>query len=303
MQPEWTCYDTKHVQLIGLSIPAALFLFGMLPWLFWKMLSRSENRKKEKWQAAFGWMYNRYDDEHWYWEGVSMMKKIILLATAKLNTAFKNATRGAILSLVMYALIIGLQGWCHPYKDADQSRTEDSGLSANDRLEMWTDVANLLFIVFGLAAESPAFAGTPATIALFSVFGLLFLYVSWFGWQAKRAVVRAELRVAPNPDELSGLELIEHRAKQAMVRQGAGTSTTSTSTRRQTGAQLRNTRSGIQQHAVEHEQQEKMIRQEGRRRRSEVKARAEQRKRRKTEQENNSDSSPSLSKSDSTMFI
>ena len=159
-----------------------------------------------------------------------MMKKIILLAIAKFNTASQNATRGAILSLVMYALIIGLQGWCHPYKDADQSRTEDSGLSANDRLEMWTDVANLLFIVFGLAAESPAFAGTPATIALFSVFGLLFLYVSRFGWQAKRAVVRAELRVAaPDPDELSGLELIEHRAKQAMVRQGAGTSTTSTS--------------------------------------------------------------------------
>ena len=172
---------------------------------------------EESFTRKFGWAFTRYDDTHWYWEGVIIAQKCIISAVAQFNSSVGNAVQGALLSLALQSLFLGIHYRQRPFSSA--AEPHENTWSPNDALTLWTDATGLLFIVFGLFMKAAAGSGAEAffTVLFVILFICFFRYIWRFGYRTYVAKIK---------DDLDNSDLVipaaQRKVMEALVRRGQG---------------------------------------------------------------------------------
>mmetsp|Transcript_29150 Transcript_29150/g.36587 ORF Transcript_29150/g.36587 Transcript_29150/m.36587 type:complete len:734 (+) Transcript_29150:3-2204(+) len=167
---ETQCYTTHHfVWMMLLGLPGMIvYIFG-IPAMGYYVLHRNRfDLDEDHVKLKYGFLYDGYEREYFYWEMWVMMRKIfIVFCTVFISRVgpMVEALAGAIL--VIFATILHMV--CNPYED-----------DSLDRLEQFSLYATLATIMTGLFFYSGEISSTGDYVLIGIIFFVNGLFVVYF---------------------------------------------------------------------------------------------------------------------------
>lgn len=119
------CWDKQHSTMaLAAALPTAIIWGLGIPALALFQLIRLRKRLgEERLQAMIGFLYNGYQERYYYWEVVSITRKMIIAALCAFTAPFSEVLQAMTLLLFLCGAAL-LQLRCSPLKLAELNRVE-----------------------------------------------------------------------------------------------------------------------------------------------------------------------------------
>jgi hypothetical protein len=140
--------EVTYVLLVMASIFFFLFYgIGIPAFLTYTLVKAKRDSKinSQNFAQRYGWLYQRYNGDHYYWEIIVMLRKLLLVVFAsQLNNLPQTL---AVVSMTVLAGFLYVQRKFRPYisfKALVEKRTRSDENSANDQLESMSLLGQIL---------------------------------------------------------------------------------------------------------------------------------------------------------------
>ena len=143
VNPTIKCWQGEHVSYAAVAVVAVVFYMVLLPayycYVFFVRLPKQGLDNADS-LANYGFLYERFEPELWYWELIEIMRKFVFVLVAKLGITMDTA-EATFIALIGVTIVLLSELMRHPFKS-----------TAYDVVEEFTTLTEFVVLVLGIMA-------------------------------------------------------------------------------------------------------------------------------------------------------
>jgi hypothetical protein len=143
VNPDIKCWEGEHTSYAAVAFLALAFYMVLLPayycWIFFVKLPKAGLDKADS-LRDYGFLYERFQPELWYWELMEIMRKFVFVLVAKLGITMDTA-EATFVALIGVTIVLLAEMMRHPFKS-----------TAYDFVEEFTTLTEFVVLVLGIMA-------------------------------------------------------------------------------------------------------------------------------------------------------